>query len=117
MKKTIEITLSDRMFGEIKNILLIFRNTRLSNVHEMLVRKGISNDLYAELPIADLQTGHLISDCCITAPQGSYTLTSRQFMAMGKLLFAIRKADVAATSSVIKEWDASLPEASRIVNP
>ena len=115
MKTNVEVFMSKKQFRELVSILRVFTNTQKDCVAEMLLKKGVSNDMINPLPIQDLESGRLVAGCNLTTPKGSFVLSGRHFMALGRLIFAIRTKSEEKIAEVIKTWQYALPETVELI--
>lgn len=115
MKTNVEVFMSKKQFRELVSILRVFTNTQKDFVPVMLLKKGISNGMLNPLPVEDLQSGRLIAGCNLTTPKCSFVLSSRHFMALGRLIYAIKSKSEKQIAEVIKTWQYALPETVELI--
>lgn len=115
MKTNVEIFMSRKHFRELTSILRVFTNTQKDFVPIMLLKKGISYDFQNPLPMDYLQSGRMTSGCNLRTPKGSFILSDRHFMALGRLIYAIKIKSEKQIAEVIKTWQYALPETVELI--
>lgn len=115
MRTNVEVFMSKKQFRELITILTVFTKTEKDAIAQALLKKGVSNGMINPLPIEDLQSGRLVSGCNLTTPKGNFVLSGRHFMALGRLIFAIRSKSEEKIAEVIINWKCALPECAEII--
>ena len=115
MKTNVEVFMSKKQFRELVSILRVFTNTQKDCVAEMLLKKGVSYGMQNPLPMDYLQSGRMTSGCNLRTPKGSFILSDRHFMALGRLIYAIKTQSEQKITEVIDTWKYALPECAEII--